>query len=208
MRRLFVLLMLAVTCTFSTAADVEPQLITTKLAHGASVGIPETWDIIRGTELQAIETDAAKVGDLVGNPSPPGGFDTLIAANFPDPDRYASIAISSTAHHAITPEALVSATDADLKEMQAKNRRYVTKFNGAAGVNVWGWSPLRKTKIGKYMVLHTSYLVSSKYGPHRLHNYKYSGRGRLFDILVSTNTKDEEANSVIIKRILASIVFP
>ncbi len=208
MRRLFILLLLSLACAFSRAADMEHQFVTVELAHGASVGIPQTWDITPGEELQTPPADMAAAADQHGYAELFARIERLVAASSPDPDHYAGVSIISIAVPDMTPSWPASLTKAKLKAIEDTIRQDTEAIRSRFDEKVSGWSPLKKTVIGRNTVLHISLMCSSADAEHKEHVIRFYGNGRVYDIYFWTHPEDESANLAVLDKIAESFIAP
>ena len=95
MHKLHFAIAFLVASSVGNAADLGRQFVTAKLAYGASVSVPKSWQVLRGIEMRAIGTSVGAAIDLAGYAQQLEGSETLIVANFPDPKLYAGMTITT-----------------------------------------------------------------------------------------------------------------
>lgn len=190
------------------AADLAKQFITAKLAYGASVSIPKSWHVLRGDKMRAIEASVAAAIDLSGYATQLEGVETLIVANFPDPQLYAGVTITTLSTPGATPALAASLTDAQVRSGETTIRQGVETVQARFGVRIFGWTPLRKKAIGRSTVMYTSYFRSSDAGDRQVHLYKFFGSGRVYDVAVTTSVAQQSLNGVVLEYVVNSFVGP
>ncbi len=208
MRRLFILLLLSQFSTVSLAAGSTVSFVTAKLAHGAVVGIPASWDVAHGDELQAMLTCLAAADEASGNAESTEAAETLLSASSPGPEHHAAVSITTSSAPNITPDTPSLLDASQMEALQARIRQTAEAEHTGPGARIRGWSLLEKAIVGRNTVLHTSYVRSSEAGEHRVHVYKFFGHGRLFNVTLSTNAKDESINGFLLEKIVRSFVVP
>lgn len=208
MHKLYFAIAFLVASSIGNAADLGKQFVTAKLAYGASISVPKSWQILRGNEMRAIGTSVGAAIDLAGYAQQLEGVETLIVASFPDPQLYAGMTITTLSTPSLTSALPASLTDAQVKAGEATIRKAVEAVQARLGTKVFGWSPLRKTVVGRNTVMYTSYLRSSAAGERRVHLYKFFGSGRTYDLALSTSVVHESLNGVVLEKIANSFVVP
>ena len=204
MRKFCLAIVLIMAGSVGNAADLGKQFVNTKLAYGATVSVPKSWHVLRGNEMRAIETSAGAAIDLSGYAKQLDGVETLITANFPDPDIYAGMTITTLSIPGITPAFPASLTDVQVKSGEASIRQGIETSQARLGAKVFGWSPLRKIVVGRSSVMYTSYLRSAPAGEWKVHLYKFFGSGRIYDMALSTSVARESINAVVLEKIANS----
>lgn len=68
----------------SAAGNLGNQFVTAKLAYGASIDLPRSWQVARGNEMRAIETAVGAAIDLSGYARLVDGTESLLVSSFPD----------------------------------------------------------------------------------------------------------------------------
>lgn len=159
---------------------------------------------LRGNEMRAIETSVGAAIDLSGYAKQIDGGETLISANFPDPDIYAGMTITTLSVSGITPSFPASLTDAEVKSGEATIRQGIEAVQARLGTRVFGWSPLKKIVVGRRSVMYTSYMRTSGSGERKVHLYKFFGSGRIYDMALSTSIARESINVVVLEKIANS----
>ena len=208
MQRFSLLIILLVTSSIVVAANLGQQFVFAKLAYGATVSLPKSWQVPRGNEMRAIETSVGAALDLSGYAKQLDGVEILVVAIFPDPELYAGVTITSLATPGVTPALPASLSDAQVKAGESIIRQGIEASQAKLGTKIYGWSSLKKIVIGGSTVMYTSYLRSSDVGERRVHLYKFFGTGRIFDLALSTSAKHESANGVVLEKIASSFVAP
>lgn len=208
MRNLVYTLALLAAAPVVHSAELSTQFITAKLAYGASVNVPKSWQVLKGNELRAIETSVGAAIDLSGYAKTIQGTETLIVSTFPDPQLYAGMTITSTPTPGVTPSLPASLTDAQVRAGEATIRQGIESMQARLGTKVFGWTPLRKLAVGRNTVMYTTYLRSSEAGDRRVHIYKFFGSGRIYDLALSTSIAHEALNGVVLQKIANSFVAP
>ncbi len=197
------------TSTFSHAAGAEQQpFVTARLAHGASVSIPKSWNILNERSPLALSTISAPSVDLSGFAFKMDGVETLLVAVYPDPVLYASISVTTAAAPSLSPSTPTRFTKAQIKTIEAGIRQTIEKKRSKVYRQILEWTPLEKVAIGRHLAMHTSYLRNSAHGPRKVHVYKHFGEGRLFDVVLSTYAKSNAVNGPILEKIARSFTFP
>ena len=208
MRNLCCALALFITSTVSQAGDLGSQFVTAKLAYGASVSVPKSWQVLRGNEMRAIETAVGAAIDLSGYSKKNQGNETLLVASFPDPELYAGISVASMAVQGVTSSKLATLSEKEIQSGEATIRQGIEITQAKLGTKISGWTALRRVTAGRNMAMHTSYLRSSNFGERRVHLYKFFGVGRIYDLALSTSVVHEGINGVVLERIANSFVAP
>lgn len=208
MHRQFFAITLFLFSSFGIAGDVGNQFVRAKLAYGASVSIPRSWQVMRGNEMRAVETIVGAAIDLSGYARVVEGTEALLVSNFPDPRLYAGVTITSTSTPGITPTLPLSLSDAQVRSGEATIRQGMEATLAQLGSKVWGWTRLRNVTLGGTTVMHISYLRSSDAGERKVHIYKFFGSGRVYDVALSTSVAHETINSVVLEKIANSFVAP
>ena len=204
MHRLLLLITLLLFNIASEAGNLGNQFVTAKLAYGASIDIPRSWQIRRGNEMRAIETAVGAAIDLAGYSTLVGGTESLLVSSFPDGRLYAGVTVTTTELPGSTRSSATSLTDAQLKSGDQTIRQGMEATLARLGGKAWGWTPLKTISMGKATVLHISYLRSSDAGNRRVHIYKFFGTGRIYDVALSTSVAAEDVNSVVLKKMADS----
>lgn len=204
MYRLLLLITLLLFNITSEADNLGNQFVTAKLAYGASIDIPKSWQIRRGNEMRAIETAVGAAIDLAGYSMLVGGTESLLVSSFPDGRLYAGVTVTTTELPGSSYSSVTSLTDAQLKSGDQTIRQGMEATLARLGGKAWGWTPLKTISMGKTTVLHISYLRSSDAGNRRVHIYKFFGTGRIYDVALSTSVAAEDVNDVVLKRIADS----
>jgi hypothetical protein len=194
--------------SFVARADLGNQFITAKLDYGATVSIPRSWTVVKANTLQAIETAADAAIDLSGYSAKAGSSSTLILAQFPDPDLYASVTITSADIKVSSPSLATNLTASDLKEMESGQRQGIKASQEQMGVRIRNWTPIKKVLLGSNTVLLTTYDRTSNSGDRTVYLYTFFRTGRVYYMVLSTNKAVESLNRVILNRIAASFAAP
>ncbi len=208
MRQLFIILLLSLACTFSQAADAEPPLTTVKLAHNATVRIPESWEVSTAHEFKGIPAEMAAFADQLGFPKLFQNFERLLIASSPGQNRPARLTVTSLAIPAMSPSWPLPLSSANLKTIETTVKQNVGTVRTMLGEKTSDWSPMRKLVVGMNVVLHTSYTLTSATEEQRVHVFRYYGDGRVYDIHFSTAPEDEAANAALREKIAESFVAP
>lgn len=205
-------LLLLIACLLSTissaAGNLGNQFITAKLAYGASIDLPRSWQVARGNEMRAIETAVGAAIDLSGYTRVVDGTESLLVSSFPDGRLYAGVTVTSTALRGSTRSSATTLDEAQLKFGDSTIRQGMESILARLGAKTWGWTPLKAITMGGTTVLHISYLRSSEAGDRRVKIYKFFGTGRIYDVALSTSVLAEDVNAVILKRIGDSFSVP
>jgi hypothetical protein len=204
MHRLLLLITLLLFNIASEAGNLGNQFVTTKLAYGASIDIPRSWQIRRGNEMRAIETAVGAAIDLAGYSTLIGGSESLLVSSFPDGRLYAGVTVTTTELPGSSRSSATSLTDAQLKSGGQTIRQGMEATLARLGGKAWGWTPLKTISMGKATALHISYFRSSDAGNRRVHIYKFFGTGRIYDVALSTSVAAEDVNGVVLKKIADS----
>lgn len=204
MQKLFFAIIFFIGSSVGNAADLTNQFVTEKLSYGVTVSIPKSWHVLRGNEMRAVETSTGAAIDQAGHAKKLGGVETLITANFSDPDLYAGVTITTLSTPGVTSTLMSSLTDAQLKSGEATIRQGIETTLGKLGTKVFGWSPLRKIAVGRNFAMYTSYMRSSDIGERKVHLYKFFGADRIYDMALSTSVKQELLNTVVLEKIANS----
>ena len=204
MHRLLLLITLLLFNIASEAGNLGNQFVTAKLAYGASIDIPRSWQIRRGNEMRVIETAVGAAIDLAGYSTLVGGTESLLVSSFPDDRLYAGVTVTTTELHSSSRSSATSLTVAQLRSGDQTIRQGMEATLAQLGGKAWGWTPLIAMSIGKATVLHISYLRSSSAGNRRVHIYKFFGTGRIYDVALSTSVAGEGVNGVVLKKIADS----
>jgi hypothetical protein len=207
MKRVVCLFAMILISTGALAGDITNQFITARLAHGLTVSIPRSWQVMHGREMQAIESSVGATIDLSGYSRIVDGTETLLVANFQDPSYYAAISVTSTAAPGVTPALPSMLNDDQIKAGENTARQVITAIQTRMGVKVWGWTPMKKQSIGSRAVMYMSYLRSSDFGDSRVHMYKFFGDGRIHDIALSTRVSQERINGPVLEKIVQSVAL-
>ena len=200
--------MLLFTVATSVAGNLGNQFVTAKLAYGASVDIPKSWQVMRGNEMQAIETAVGAAIDLSGYARLLDGTESLLVAIFPDSRLYAGLTVTSNALRGSTPSSGATLNEAQLKSGDLAIRQGIEATLARLGGKAWGWTSLKTITLGAATVLHISYLRSSDAGDRQVHLYKFFGTGRIYDVALSTSVAAENVNALVLKRIAGSFSAP
>ena len=209
MRRLLLLITLFIfNIATATAGSLGNQFVTAKLAYGASIDIPRSWQVRRGNEMRAIETTVGAVIDLAGYSKLLDGTEVLLISSFPDERLYSTVAVTSTVLPGSSRSSAISLNESQLKSMGQTMRQGLEAGLTQLGAKVWGWTPLKTISLGGATVLHISYLRSSDAGNSRVHIYKFFGTGRIYDVALSTTVAAEDLNGVVLKKIAGSFSAP
>jgi hypothetical protein len=116
MRRLLLsITMLLFTVASSVAGNLGNQFVTAKLAYGASVDIPKSWQVMRGNEMRAIETAVGAAIDLSGYARLVDGTESLIVSSFPDRRLYAGVTVTSIVLRGSSRSSAATLNEAQLK---------------------------------------------------------------------------------------------
>ena len=204
MHRLLLLITLLLFNIACEAGNLGNQFVTVKLAYGASIDIPRTWQIRRGNEMRAIETAVAAAIDLAGYSTMVGGTESLLVSSFPDGWLYAGVTVTTTELPSSSRSTATSLTDAQLKSVDQTIRQVMEATLARLGGKPWGWTPLKSISMRKATALHISYLLSSDAGNRRVHIYKFFGTGQIYDVALSTSVDAEDLNGVVLKKIADS----
>ncbi|MFM6990156.1 MAG: hypothetical protein ACKOWD_02485 [Rhodoferax sp.] len=189
---------------FSMAGNLGAQFIRADLQYGASIDIPRSWRVLKGTEMQSIETAVGAAIDLSGYSKVLDGAETLLASNSGDRNNYAGIAITTTKISSVTPRFAEGLSDAQVKTVEVGARQGVESIHSRMGVKIYGWTSMQKVSIGSRIAMKTSYLRKSEEGERRVHMYKFFGMGRMYDLALSTNLDGELLNNVVLEKIVQS----
>ena len=190
------------------AGSLTNKFVDVKLAYGLQISIPRTWEVLRGSEMAAIDTAVGAAIDLSGASRVLSGSESLLAANFPDADLYASVSVTAIGVKSVTPSSASQFTNADIISMQGVMRQGIERSQAAMGTKIWSWSDLIVEQLGSYKIMRTSYFRSSVLGDTRVQLYKFFGAGRVFDIALSTRASAQAINQSILDRIIQSVRIP
>jgi hypothetical protein len=192
MRSLLLVVTLLYFSIASAAGNLGGQFVTAKLAYGASIDLPRSWQVMRGNEMRAIETVVGAAIDLSGYASLVDGTGALLVSTFPDPRLYAGVTVTSVELRGSTRLTAATLSEGQLRSGDLTIRQGMEATLARFGAKAWGWTPLKPITLARTTVLHISYLRSSDVGDRRVHIYKFFGTGRIFDVAVSTSVVAED----------------
>ena len=205
---LLALILIQLLSFVAIAGDLGNQFVTVKLAYGASIDIPRSWHVMRGNEMQVIETTVGAAIDLSGYAKSVEGTESLLVSIFPDPRLYAGATVTSAAIRGSTRSSVATLTEAQVRAAEATIRQGMEASLAQFGARAWAWTPIERVSLGETVVLHLSYVRSSEAGDRRVHIYKFFGTGRIFDMALSTSVSNESLNRVVLTRIANSFKAP
>lgn len=194
--------------THGVAGDIGNQFVVAKLAYGAKVSVPRSWQILRGKEMLYIDTAVGALMDLTGNATAGDGLATLLVANFPDPRLYASVVITAVTVSGIRPSDIVAISESQLKSGASVIRTGTEAMQVRLGNEVYGWTELQRVSIQDRPALHISYRRSSEAGERKVDIYKFFGDGRSYDLALTTSAANESINGLILEKIARSFSAP
>ena len=203
--------MLLIVPTLSPAlygGKLTEKFVVATLAHGVSLSLPRTWEVLRGNESKALETAVGAAIDLSGYSSIVSGGESLLFAALPDATLYASISVTALPVSRISSNYASLLSRAELAQMAGPMRQGVEKTVARMGTKVWDWSALSVETLGRQKVIHTAYMRTSQFGDTQVNLYKFFSPGYVFDVALSTPKSSERINAPVLDRILKSIVVP
>ena len=168
MKRRLVLLSITASSFSIRAGTLTNKFVDVKLAYGLLISIPRTWEVLRGNEMKAINTAVGAALDLSGASRVLGGAESLISANFPDANLYASVSITAIEVRTVTPAFPSQLRSADVTSMQSTLRQGIERSQAAMGTKVWDWSELQIEQLGAYKIMRVSYVRSATLGDTRV----------------------------------------
>lgn len=192
----------------AVAKNAGIPFVTAKLAYGATIEIPRSWQVGRGKDIRLLETVVGSAIDLAGYARQVEGTESLLVTSFPDPQLYAGAVVTSTALSGSTRSSASALSEAQLREGELIIQQGINAVLAQLGGKAWGWTPLKPITVGGTTALHISYLRSSDAGNRRVHIYKFYGTGRIYDVALSTNVAAEQLNNVVLMRIAESFSAP
>lgn len=208
MSHLLLLITMLIFSTTGVAGEIGNQFVTAKLAHGASIDLPRSWQITSGNELLAIETSVGAAIDLSGYSEMVNGTEVLLTSSFPGDRLYAGVTITSTEIPGSTRSSASTLSKAQLKSGGQTIKQGTEAILAQYGSKTWGWTSLRTITLGRDTALHISYMRTSDGGNRKVDIYKIFETGRIFDVALSTSVASEGINSVVLKRIAESFKAP
>lgn len=189
------------------AADLSQQFITAKLASGVSISLPVNWKVISGNDTLALKTATGAALDLSGYARTAAGVDTILSANFPDPELYSSVTITLLRMVGIKPTTGSSFSNADLQSIESQLRKGLEAVTLRLGEKIIRFSLLIKEKIGEYSILHITYTRTSDNGETLVHMYKFFGTGKVYDIVISSRLAMQKLNQPVLQKMVQSVVI-
>lgn len=184
------------------------QFVQVNLAKGVTVSIPRSWYVLSGGEMVAVSTSVEATLDLSGISTVSMGQETLLAAALPDPNLYASVTVTVTPMRKSTASTVALMRDDEVQEIYRTMRSGIEVSQRNLGTRISQWTPITKVKIGARSALVVSYVRSSEAGDTIVHLYKFSGTGRLYDVVLSTRVAAQKLNQPVMQRIVRSLVIP
>ena len=184
----------------------ENFFIKIKILENVSIEIPKTWQIMRDTELVALDTSARSIIDLSGVNANYSSKDGLIfLSKFIDKELFASVNIVKVTSTGAQRNSVKTFNERQMKALDSKAYNLSLSIISQLQGEISNWESLKKVNAGKDIVLKSGCLVSFNGAQTvKFDMYQFYSTDTIFQVTTMSTLQGQHINYPILNRIVNS----